>query len=104
MKQYDGYVTVIRGEHVYNDVRIRLVGDAIRWEGVLGRFAHGSPAFMAGDEVVLRFDEGGEVKAKVTHAEHDTQEIRPQGFIFPTDIILTPRRVLVKGQGLALFK
>ena len=99
MKQYDGHVTVVRGEHTDDFVRAHLQGDELGWNGVLERFAQGSPPFQVGDDVVLRFEEGGEGNATVTHAEYDKQEIRPQGYKFPVDIIFTPRRVLIRGQG-----
>ena len=43
MKQYDGRVTVIRGESVYNHIRAHLQEDAVGWKGVLERFSQGSP-------------------------------------------------------------
>ena len=99
MKQYDGRVTVIRGESVYNHIRAHLQEDAVGWKGVLERFSQGSPLLRCGDEVILRFEDGGEGRATVVDAENRTQGFTRQGSTFDVGTINAPEQVWIEGQG-----
>ena len=100
MEQYDGEVTLIWREQVFTLIKARLMADEAWWGGVLGGFAQGSGAFQPGDEVILRLEGGREGWAKVTDVQHRRpQEIRSQGHLFAMDMMFTPRRVEIEGQG-----